>query len=406
VPFDEVSGLPEAMVRAQDRTTWYEHARSYIEMKWPSLAAKSRRSAVEALATITPALVTNDRGAPDGKLLRRALYGWAFNPNTWAKQVPAEEASALAWVARVSLPVGKLRDTDNVRAALNACARRMDGKPAAATVVQRKRAILYNALGYAVERELLEYNPVDKVQWKAPAVAEAVDRRVVANTAQVESILSAMPDVHPRGGELVAFFGCLYYAGTRPSEAGNLRRSDCYLPENGWGRLDLAETAPQAGADWTDDGGTREIRGLKHRAKTEVRPVPIPPELVRLLRQHIERYGVTADGRLFRAARGGHLAQSFYGRLWRDGRAKALAPEQVASPLAGRPYDLRHAAVSLWLNGGVPATEVARRAGHGVAVLLKVYAGCIDGEEETVNRRIERALRSSRGRGRDGGKRR
>jgi integrase len=280
----------------------------------------------------------------------------------------------------------------------------MDGKPAAATVVQRKRAILYNALGYAVERELLEYNPVDRVQWKAPAVAEAVDRRVVANTAQVESILSAVPDVHRRGGELVAFFACLYYAGTRPSEAANLRAADCDLPEQGWGRLDLAETAPQAGADWTDDGETRQVRGLKHRARTEVRPVPIPPELVQLLRQHIHTYGTTSDGRLFRATRGGHLSESHYGRVWRDAREKALTVEQVASPLAGRPYDLRHAAVSLWLNGGVPATEVARRAGHGVAVLLKVYAGCIDGEEEQINRRIERALRASRGRGRSGGK--
>ncbi|HEY1823665.1 MAG TPA: hypothetical protein VGG83_27480 [Trebonia sp.] len=30
--------------------------------------------------------------------------------------------------------------------------------------------------------------------------------------------------------------------------------------------------------------------------------------------------------------------------------------------------------MSLWLNSGVPAAEVARRAGHGVAVLLKIYA--------------------------------
>ena len=36
--------------------------------------------------------------------------------------------------------------------------------------------------------------------------------------------------------------------------------------------------------------------------------------------------------------------------------------------------------MSLWLNSGVPATEVARRAGHGVAVLLSVYANCIDGQ--------------------------
>jgi integrase len=60
--------------------------------------------------------------------------------------------------------------------------------------------------------------------------------------------------------------------------------------------------------------------------------------------------------------------------------------------MAARPYDLRHAAVSLWLNGGVPATEVAARAGHSVDVLLKVYATCIDGQAELVNRRIEAAL--------------
>jgi len=47
--------------------------------------------------------------------------------------------------------------------------------------------------------------------------------------------------------------------------------------------------------------------------------------------------------------------------------------------------------VSLWLNSGVPATEVARRAGHGVAVLLKIYAHCIDGQA-AANQRITDAL--------------
>ena len=56
------------------------------------------------------------------------------------------------------------------------------------------------------------------------------------------------------------------------------------------------------------------------------------------------------------------------------------------------PCDLRHAAVSLWLNSGVPATEVARRAGHGVAVLLKIYAHCIDGQADAANQRITDAL--------------
>ena len=48
--------------------------------------------------------------------------------------------------------------------------------------------------------------------------------------------------------------------------------------------------------------------------------------------------------------------------------------------------------MSLWLNSGVPATEVARRAGHGVAVLLKIYAHCIGGQADAANKRITDAL--------------
>jgi hypothetical protein len=48
--------------------------------------------------------------------------------------------------------------------------------------------------------------------------------------------------------------------------------------------------------------------------------------------------------------------------------------------------------VSLCLNSGVPATEVARRAGHGVAILLKIYAHCIDGQATAANQRIADAL--------------
>ena len=85
---------------------------------------------------------------------------------------------------------------------------------------------------------------------------------------------------------------------------------------------------------------------------------------------------------MFRTARGGPLNDTGYGEVWQRARPLALTPAQPATPLARRPYDLRHAAVSLWLNSGVPATEVARRAGHGVAVLLRVYANCIDGQAD------------------------
>ncbi|MFI7132118.1 hypothetical protein ACIBQ1_41030 [Nonomuraea sp. NPDC050153] len=76
-------------------------------------------------------------------------------------------------------------------------------------------------------------------------------------------------------------------------------------------------------------------------------------------------------------------------------RLLGLAPEQAASPLARRPCDLRHAAVSLWLNAGVHAPEVAGRAAHTVDVLLKIYATCIDGRREVAGQRIEKALGES-----------
>ena len=118
----------------------------------------------------------------------------------------------------------------------------------------------------------------------------------------------------------------------------------------------------------------------------------IPPQLVEILREHTDRFGVTPDGRLFRSEQGNVVASSTYFRVWAEARALALTPAQVRSPLAGRPYDLRHAAVSLWRNAGVPATVVADRAGHSVEVLLKVYAKCLDGDRHRLSARIESAL--------------
>jgi integrase len=253
-------------------------------------------------------------------------------------------------------------------------------------------AVLANALGYAVELRLLPANPLDRIQWKASAVAETVDRRSVASPAQARSLLMAVRGQGPRGEHMEAFFGCLFYAALRPAEAVALREADCVLPASGWGRIDLAASEPRAGTEWTDDGASREARGLKHRAVNETRSIPIPPALVRILRAHIRRYGTGPGGRMFRTARGGPLNDTGYGEVWQRARPKARTPAQQASPLARRPYDLRHAAVSLWLNAGVPATEVARRAGHGIAVLLRVYANCIDGQASAANGRISDAL--------------
>jgi integrase len=133
---------------------------------------------------------------------------------------------------------------------------------------------------------------------------------------------------------------------------------------------------------------------LKHRATATIREVPAAPELVAHLRHHIAEHRIGPHGLLFpaRGHRTGPVSLVTYTRVWRLAREAALSPAQQRSPLAKVPYQLRHAAVSLWLNAGVPATQVAEWAGHSVHVLLKVYAKCIDGQDEAARRRIEAAL--------------
>ena len=391
-PFNPRTGLPEAEATEGEMTTWYQHARVYAEAKWGGLAPVSRRSVAEALVTVTIALSAREPGAPEGKVLRTALFAWAFNPATRDSTPLPHIAAALDWAERASLPVTDLEDTATVRLALGACATTLAGKPAAGSTQRRKRSVFYNALGYAVELGRLGSNPVDRIQWTAPAVAQSVDRRVVVSPAQAEMLLTAVGRLGQRGEHLETFFACLYYAALRPSEAVMLREADLHLPRTGWGRIVLAASASMAGRAWTDEGTARQERGLKHRADNETRTIPIPPVLVRRLRAHIKRYGTTPDGRVFQTARGGILQDSGYNEVWDAARRETLTPAQYRSPLGRRPYDLRHAAVSLWLNAGVPATEVARRAGHGVAVLLTIYAHCIDGQATAANQRIAEAL--------------
>jgi hypothetical protein len=67
-------------------------------------------------------------------------------------------------------------------------------------------------------------------------------------------------------------------------------------------------------------------------------------------------------------------------------------PPPARRELAARPYDLRHAALTTCLNAGISPGEVAKRAGNSVEVLLRRYAGCLENQAESVNRRIEQAM--------------
>ncbi|MEU9755251.1 tyrosine-type recombinase/integrase [Streptomyces althioticus] len=407
--FDEETGLPASELASRTSPSWYEHVTGYVLMKWPRAAAKHRASIAESLAVVTPALVTSKRGAPGPSVLRAALYQWAFRAvrspeGTWVQrhtveQPPEDIRAALEWIAAHSIKVKDLEDPALLRPALEALSLRLDGGKAAENTARRKRMVLSNVLRYTVEEKgLLTANPLPRVDWTPPESDDEIDFRYVPDPALARSLLGAVRDSGARGEHLHAFFGCLYYAAMRPGEIVALKESDCTLPPNSpetvneWGELLLGESRPEVGGGWTDDGTSYETRGLKRRKRGATRPVPIPPVLVHLLREHIRRYGTADDGRLFRAARGGRVPSTEYCDIWERARKAVLSPREVESDLAAVPYSLRHAGVSLWIKSGVDPAEVAARAGHSIAVLYRFYAKILKGGQQHSNDLISRAL--------------
>jgi integrase len=388
------SGEPLSWTRDHTAVvSWLQHASTYAAMKWPAAAAHSRAGIADALATITPALTHNDARRPPATLLRAALYGWAFNPGRTGSQPPGIIADALDWAQRHSMPLTSLTDARVTRDALDALTLRSDGTTAAGTTVRRKCAVFSNALSYAVEVGLLAANPLSQLSWRPPRGCAAIDPRATASPPQVEAILA---EVARRRPGLTAFFGCLYYAALRPEEAVALTVDACQLPPSGWGTLTLSAAAPRTAAAWTANGTPHERRGLKLRPDGSIRTVPIPPQLVALLTRHLRAHGTAPDGRVFASPRGGLLHESVYGRAWHAARISALGPDLAVTPVARRPYDLRHSALSLWLASGVPPAEIAVRAGNSVPVVLSVYAHSVPGHDALSSMLIERALSRSR----------
>ncbi len=408
--FDTVTGRPLSMGQNDRDMPWYVFACQYVDLKWPDAAATTRRGIAEAMTTATCAMLASTRGKPDGKALRSVLMNWAFNtPQRTNGVLPTVEIrDTLRWVEGNTRNVSVLAEPEHLRAVLNALARKIDGKSlSAATVANRKRAVLFNALEYAVEVKALTRNPLPGLKWTVPKIDHEVDPDVVVNLNQVRTLLHYVTGIKRSGERLKACYACSYYSGLRPEEAIGLTLSNIKWPQQrwnpekhtweddpeDWGWFNLKKAAPHAGRRWTDSGKIRDERGLKRRARTATRLVPIPPELVRILREHLKKFGTDPDGRLFTGEHGGEVPVRLYNEVWRKARQATFTPEVHKSTLAQTPYDLRHACVSTWLASGIEGPRVAKWAGHSVEVLYKVYAKCLHGGETAALQRLSVVMR-------------
>lgn len=397
--FDTDTGRPESEMRQHlTGVSWYDHTVEYVDMMWPSLEPGTRRTLASSLATVTMALVADRDGTPEYRVGFRALVNWAYNRAARTAQTePSEEhADAIAWLCKHCPDVSDLAQPAIARNAFNATTTDRTGKAFAPDTHRNKYKALSGAIKYAVELRRLQDNPLGRISTSPPRRAAVVDKRVVINPAQARRLLDELWTIGRLGPRHVAFFACMFFAALRPSEALALRAQDCHLPKRGWGELRLDGARPYVGASWTDEDaeeGDNPLKSLKHRPKNESRPVPACPELVAFLRDHIDRFGTAPDGRIFATEDGKPFRYGTFARLWSQTREAVFTPEQFASPLAARPYDLRHACVSIWLNAGVSPAQVAEWAGHSVETLLRTYAKCVDGQADRDRKRIQEALK-------------
>jgi integrase len=400
--FSTATGRPISLNREQPEKpspSWYAFTLGYVAAKWPYASPNHRRGIAEALTDAAEVMLADSDIPHTRDEIRRVLLRWAYSDRMrGAKEPPDDMVNIVRWMESATIPVADLNSPGTgpprTRAILDRISKKKDGTPAAANTANRKRMVLNNALQYAIETNALAVNPLNAVKWARPRTLKTVDPRAVVNSDQARRLLAAVASMGPRGERMVAFYGCMYYAALRPKEAVDLCRDNLTdLPDDGWGEMLLTHSEPRSGTSWTDNRLARQRRELKHRAPGETRTVPIHPELVTLLRDHLKRYGTGPGGRIFIGPRGGILTDRAYLAVFHKARGAAFSDPEAASRLARRPYDLRHAAVSTWLNAGVAPPQVADWAGHSVHVLLRVYAKCISGQQDEAKRRILEATR-------------
>ena len=166
------------------------------------------------------------RARPSRKVLRQALFAWAFNPATRDTDPPPEIAAALDWAERASLPVadaGRHRDGAARAGRLRQDPDREGGgrvDPAAQAVGVLQRPRLRRRAGPPAVQPGRPH-PVDRPRRRGRPSTGGSSSAL----PRPRTLLAAVGRLGKRGQHLKAFFACLYYAALRPSEAVMLRES-------------------------------------------------------------------------------------------------------------------------------------------------------------------------------------
>lgn len=251
------------------------------------------------------------------------------------------------------------------------------GKKNSAANAAKVLAVLKQALKWGVDHGVVANHPMDGRRQPAnkrqagPGAAvsvpshDAVTRIIAAADAADARAKAMMAKGGTRGRPPKKLFidmglaaRCAALLGLRASEQWGLD----------WRAVDLA--AGVVRVEQRLDRRTLDIGAPKSEAG--YRDVPVPPDLLRRLKERHLAQGRPAEGLVFTGPEGGPISHdNFTARHWRPLLVKAKAQ-------GTRWHDLRHYALSAWFEAGCSLKVAQARIGHADPnVTLRVYAHVI-----------------------------
>lgn len=270
----------------------------------------------------------------------------------------------------------------------------------AASTIHKAHQVLSKVMSYAVKSKHITTNPC--VGTTLPRLEVEIEEQRFITPEQI----AGLADVFDERYRLFVLLGG--YAGLRASEAFGLRAGRIDRSRN---EIDIVETCLQ-------------VRGVtkfdRPKTKHGKRRIEIPGTLWEELLDHTRL--MRPDDLIFQAPSGGPMRQqNFRRRFWYPATiatglgqmvpctatsgACSLCKPKAERPAAGGHYvglnihDLRHTAVSMWIQNGSNPLQVSRRAGHSkVAFTFDRYGHIMPNEKDPTMNKLDALMRSSMGR--------
>lgn len=233
--------------------------------------------------------------------------------------------------------------------------------PSKPTARAHAYSLLRTILGTAVSDELITANPC---RLPRAGTAKRVKSIRPATVDELATLVEAMPERYRALVVLAA------WCALRFGELTELRRVD----------LDLDRLVIKVRRAVTWPGGVATVGTPKSDAG--VRDVTIPPHLVPMLRDHLDRWAQDGpDGLIFPNTEGEHMHHGSLYKVFKPARVKAGRPDL-------RFHDLRHTGAVLAATAGATLRELMDRLGHSTPQMAMRYQHVAEGRAAEIARRL------------------